>query len=82
MRDDLEVCSRLEIKGTGLVDFAFCSGDECRVSLVAAVDCISCEVRRLAVGGPNVVDDLCDFVELFVFLSQAINFVVLLKDFF
>lgn len=44
LRDGLEISSRLQIKFTRLEDLASCSGDKCSVSLVAAIDCISCEI--------------------------------------
>lgn len=43
LRDGLEVCSSVQIKLTGFEDLASCSGDEGSVSLVAAIDGISCK---------------------------------------
>ena len=65
MFDGLEVCSRLHVKFTGVEDLASGSGDEFTVSLVAAIDGISCERCMPAVGRTSFVKDFCDFVEIF-----------------
>ena len=69
----------MQIQVTGLEDFASCSGDERSVSLITAIYGISCEICGLAVDRASFVDDFCDFVEVFVFLTQTINLVVLLR---
>ena len=79
LRDGLEICSSLQINFAGFEDLAPCSGDECSISLVPAINRISCEIGRLATSGTSFVKDFCDFVELFVFLTETINLVVFLQ---
>ena len=81
LRNGLEICSSLQINFAGFEDLAPCSGDECSISLVPAINCISCEIWRLATSGTSFVKDFCDFVELFVFLTETINLVVFLQWF-
>ena len=81
LRDGLEICSSLQIHLAGFEDLAPCSGDGYSISLVPAINCISCEIWRLATSGTSFVEDFCDFVELFVCLTETINLVVFLQWF-
>ena len=82
LRDGLEICSSQQIKFAGFEDLAPCSGDEYSVSLVPAINCISCEIWKLVTSGTSSIKDFCDFVELFVFLTETVNLVVFLQWFF
>lgn len=79
LRDGLKICSSLQINFAGFEDLAPCSGDECSISLVPAINCISCKIWRLSTSGTSFVNGFCDFVELFVFLTETINLVVFLQ---
>ena len=79
LRDGLEICPSLQIKFAGFKDLAPYSGDGYSISLVPAINCISCEIWRLATSGTSFVKDFCDFVEFFVFLTKTINLVVFLQ---
>ena len=50
------------------------------ITLVTTIDCISCKIRRSAVSGSKLVEDMRDIIEVFVLLTQAVNLVVLLQD--
>ena len=50
LRNGLEICSRLQIQFTGFEDLASCGGDEGSISLVAAINGVSRQIRRLAAG--------------------------------
>ena len=79
LRDGLKICSSLQINFAGFEDLAPCSGDKCSIPLVPAINCISCKTWRLSTSGTSFVNGFCDFVELFVFLTETINLVVFLQ---